>query len=534
MQIELEIVPFKACQFEQQVRTAARLARSSTLPDQVKYLISYLTHDEMGAASMLVERPYVDRHYLTEYQGYYATGLRDVPRHTTRVHLFSGEVDLDEARERLRQAGDEETRRAVQSDLQEAYLGFVVLRPLPTAPIGRTVLKWYGGRDARCFGPQPPPHRVHVLGLTLKAHGVQFHQQDQAVGACATAAVWCALAAVMRRDGGRSPTPITITEQAIRSLPTSRALPAVAGLTLEQMVGAINASGYSPDVIKPEGNPATFQLQLMTYVRSGIPVILQVREEGAHEGHAVTVVGFRVSDDEHAVPLIEDPFSESRSIRAKGMTRLYVNDDRLGPYARMVWEVEPSRDPALATPAKAGEPDCEVVPESEIEEAPHLIFPTIKFSPHTAGFEDYCTPMRIWAAIAPLYPKIRINALELLSVAAELWPLAAFIAGKDRDQMLLESFFSLGGSYTGKVYKLGMEPARAADIASSLLLSRYVGVLRFTIGAHWLIDVVCDATDIHRKIPAWSSVLAILFFDPDHAARARTQIERDYPHVVIL
>lgn len=512
MRLDIQGRAFSARAMEEVVRAAARMSGDGPMPDQFRYLVSYLAHEEMAAASMLVERPYVDRHYLTEYQGYYATALREVPRHTVRVHFFSAGVDIADARARLGQAEDANARMAIQRELQNAYLGFVVIRPLPTAPIGRTVLRWYGGRDARCFGPQPPPHRVHILGLTLKAHGVQFHQQDQAVGACATAALWSALAAVMRRDGGRSPTPITVTEQAIRSLPTSRALPAVAGLTLEQMVGAVNASGYSPDVIKPDGNSAIFQLQLMTYVRSGIPVILQVREEGANEGHAVTVVGFRVSDNEHEVAPISHPVSQSRILRAKGMTRVYVNDDRLGPYARMCWFDETS---------EANEP------------ADGSAFPTLMFSPNGAGFDDFRKRMRIWTAIAPLYPKIRINALDLLSVAAEVLPMAAHLAGPDRERLLVETFFSLGGAYAEGVYNLGIEPARAAEIASSLLLSRYVGVLRFMVGDRWLLDVVCDATDIHRKVPAWNSVIAVLFASPEQASSLRAQMERQYGHVVV-
>lgn len=519
------------------MRPAARLAADAPVPDQVKYLVCYLRHDEMAAATLLVEEPYVDRHFLAEYQGYYATALRDVPRHTTRVHIFSRGVDVAGARDRLRRAQDAEARQQIQRDLQAAYLGFVVVRPLPTAPIGRTVLRWYGGQDARCFGPSPPPHRVHIFGLTLKAHGVQFHQQDQAVGACATAAVWSALAAVMRRDGGRSPTPIAVTEQAIRSLPTSRALPAVAGLTLEQMVCAVNASGYSPDVIKPDDNHAVFKLQLMTYVRSGIPVILQVREDGAQEGHAVTVVGFRVSDDEHETTPVAHPISSSHVLRAKGMTRVYVNDDRLGPYASMTWLDEPPPiPPEVGTTAERAllePPPAEEAGDSEPTAG--STFPSLMFSPHGAGIDGFCKPMRIWTAVAPLYPKIRINALDLLSVATEVWPMVWFLAGPhDREQLRMESFFSLGGAYAEGIYDLGLEPARAVDIASSLLLSRYVGVLRFRVAEGWLLDVVCDATDIHRKVPAWSSVLAVLVASAHKAHGLQAQMQAQYSHVAVL
>ncbi len=66
---------------------------------------------------------------------------------------------------------------------------------------------------------------------------------------------------------------------------------------------------------------------LHTYLLSGIPVVLALRPGGG--GHAVTAVGFQMS--EASIP-------RSRAtvpVRSAGLTKkLYVHDDRLGPYAR--------------------------------------------------------------------------------------------------------------------------------------------------------------------------------------------------------
>jgi hypothetical protein len=521
---------FTVATFEAVVREACHIPEDARLADQVRYLAEYLAHAEMGAKALFIEHPYIDRHFLTEYQGYYATALRDTPRFTTRIHAFSADLSVQRLVERLAATTSKADRELVQADIQQAYLGFVVLRPLAASPIGRTVLSWYEGRHARCFGPEPPLQRVHLLGLTLNARGVQFHQQDPAVGACATAAVWSALAAVMRRDGGRSPTPLEVTEWATRSLPTTRAFPAVSGLTLEQMIAAINASGYSPDVIKPEGHPALFRLQLMTYVRSGIPVVLQVREEGATEGHAITMVGFRVSDDQYDAPAIRYPFKESLALRAKGMTRVYVHDDRLGPYARMTWI--PEQEPASYHESPAEDAPANEDQEGAAPSTPLSSLPSLRFD--GAGFEGFNRAVRVWNAIAPLYPKIRINALDLHSVAAELWPMVRFMAGPERrDQLLLETCFSLGGSYLSSLYEGGLTPARAAEIARTVLLSRYVGVLRFCVDDEWLLDAVCDATDIHRDQPAWGSVLALIPASDSSLEDLRERLREQFPHVTV-
>lgn len=504
MDLSIRSKPFRKHVFEEVVRVACRLPERAALPEQVAYLMSYLQHEEMGATSMLVEYPYVDRHYLTEYQGYYATALRDTPRHTTRVHLFTEEVDVDQLGEELTEASAD-ARRAIQERLQHSYLGFVILRPLPAAPVGRTVLRWFRGSHERCFGPPPPPHRVHIFGLRLKAHGVQFHQQDRAVGACATAALWCSLASVMRRDGRRSPTPLAITETASRSLPTSRTLPAVGGLTLDQMVGAINAAGYSPDVVKPTENHAAFKLQLTTYLRSGIPVVLQVREEQAADGHAVTAVGFRA---ETSAEPIAHGISNSWTLRAAGMTRLYVHDDRIGPYARMVWHDDGVGGASL---------------------------PILRLWPHGRSRGATECNLRVWSAIAPLYPKIRINALDLHNVAAEVWPMAAQVADGERDSLILESFFTRAGDYLSACHDLALDdPARRVALVSTLLLSRYVGVLRFATARGWVLDVICDATDIHRAEPRWASVIAIIPAKSEQRDELKRFVAHDMPHISVI
>jgi len=512
--------PFNLFTFEALIERACGL-KSGQPPPQVRYLLSYLLNGEIAARVMWVEHPYVDRHFLTEYQGYYATALRPPPSTTTRVHFFFSDVDPREVAGRLADA-DSDARKAIRKELQSAYIGFVVLRPLATAPIGRTVLRTYDARPSRCYGPRPSPHRVHVLGLTLKVHGIQFHQQDQAVGACATAAVWCSLAAVMRRDGGRAPTPLEVTTGAHAALPTARVLPAVSGLTLDQMAAAVNAVGYSPDVFKANDHAGMFLWQLTTYLRSGFPAVLQVLEAGQPDGHAITVVGFRTSDDDQRVEDIEFPMGANGVIRAAGVTRLYAHDDRLGPYARMILIPQPSRVPRAHSGRRFGEIEARLdvlegkdpIEEAEGDDLTDNIatMPSIAFKPNGTGFDEFEQPMEMYAAIVPLYPKIRITARDLQAISIEVWPVVRMLAGEQgRDAVFLEGWFSHAGRYLEGLYELSaLEAGRVVEVVSTLHLSRYVGVLRFNVREAWLVDVVCDATDIHRPSAKWGSVLAVI------------------------
>jgi hypothetical protein len=110
----------------------------SALPatTQTRYLLDYLKH--LGAAVVLEESNYFDRDYLSEFASFYGVSSRGYGNTCRRLHFFS---DAGVNRQRfVRCAGGSE--RSV-SQLTKAYLGFVVLRPIPAAPLGKTVLRWY-------------------------------------------------------------------------------------------------------------------------------------------------------------------------------------------------------------------------------------------------------------------------------------------------------------------------------------------------------------------------------------------------------
>jgi hypothetical protein len=181
-------------------------------------LAGYLGANGLSVQTMVVESPYVDRHYIEEYSRYYASSFRPPPPATVRIHCFAEpwtDEQLDSAVTAV--AGGDEQREALQNRLQASYRGYVVVRPLPYAPIGRSVLAVYSDKPSRQFTTQP--HRVHLLGLELVVDGVPFQQQEVAVGACATTAMWSALAVVSRSTGSRGPTPYQITEAAPGTTP---------------------------------------------------------------------------------------------------------------------------------------------------------------------------------------------------------------------------------------------------------------------------------------------------------------------------
>ncbi len=450
------------------VQKASEAPPDGETPAQVRYLASYLSHPDCRARTFLVEEPYVDRHYLEEFTGYYANRFQPPSHRTKRFHFFSkeiGQLDLEKLRKKAASGGYAE----VTAELQDGYLGFAVIRPLPSAPVGRTILSAYHGEE-RCYGTPATRHRVHLAGIVLEVDGVPFQQQDRAVGACATTAVWSALSRTMRADGNRAPTPLSVTLAATRSTVLSRVLPADGGLEVGQICSAIHHFGYSPLPLRPLDEPAIFLMALKCYVRSGMPVILHLGLPGEGEkktgdGHAATVVGFRDDHPDEPPPPIELRLSESHSLIEKGISRFYVHDDRLGPYARMRWRREDNK---------------------------------LEVYPYEKGWDEFEGPMQVWAAVVPLYPKLRLSATDLISFAGDLLPLVkTLLTPEERGALRVETRFEHGGRYLENLLRDARLSADRSLALTVIPLPRYVGLIRFLANEH-VVEVVCDTTDIYR------------------------------------
>ena len=269
----------------------------------------------LHAKSYVLEDPYIDRDWSADYLQFYAQTFRAHDRHCKRVHFFSDNISPLLSRplstDRLAQI-----RRLSNT----TYCGFCVIRPLPTAPIGRTVLKGWvrSGFNMEATVTCRANFDAHLLGVDLQVTGASFLQQDARVGACAQVAIWAGMRHMHARhnynwvsvaDITRFATPTTATEAV--SLPAGSEF-----LTSERMIRAISDAGYQPLCFR---RPA-IDRAILPYVESGIPVILGLNTDGTL-GHAVTVVG--------RVFAKQDPPTNSA---IDYVPAYIVHDDQDGPY----------------------------------------------------------------------------------------------------------------------------------------------------------------------------------------------------------
>ena len=269
----------------------------------------------LNVRSYVLEDPYIDQDYSTDYSQFYARTFRTHERYCKRVHFFSDDISP-----LLQRPLSTEKLNDLRGFAQQAYCGFCVIRPLSAASIGRTVLlaRLASGFDMEATVTCRADFDAHLLGVRLQVTGTSFLQQDSRVGACAQVAIWAGMRHMHARYDYNWVSVADITRFA---RPPSRieaaSLPnASAALSTDAMVRAIAEAGYQPLVL-PGPDLAN---AILPYVESGIPVILGLNIGGTM-GHAVTVIG-RV--------LAKQASPTNQAIDY--VPAFIVHDDQSGPY----------------------------------------------------------------------------------------------------------------------------------------------------------------------------------------------------------
>ncbi len=283
--------------------------------NQIDYLYKYL--DSLGCKTILLESEYVDRDYLEDYSRYYVKCFTRYGERCARLHFFSESFNHSDFTEKL-----QKYNTATQSALNQIYLGFIVVKPLPKTFIGKSCLKVYPSiQESQTKKVIKRTYNISLFGIPLNLETVAFQEQDKVVSACATTAIWTALQALDTKDLRTVPSCSEITLSAINHVSESSNSFPNKGLSNKQILRALDTQGYinhkiSVDTISEEGKES-FMNVAKSYVRSGIPIILGADvydidgdKVEKNDGHAVTIVGYDSN------------------------TAVYIHDDRVGPFAK--------------------------------------------------------------------------------------------------------------------------------------------------------------------------------------------------------
>jgi len=480
---------------------------------QISYLRSYL--DELEATTIVEEANYFDRDYLSEFSAFYSVSSKGYPNICRRLHFFSG----NRFNRRLLKSAAAGHQTAFKR-LKKDYLGFIVIRPIPAAPLGRTVVRWYADVERNKSTPRVVnPSRkyfVHLAGIQLSVTGLAWQQQDTGVGACATVGLWTMFHSSAFDDHHAIPTTADITRAAHRRASLGARMFPSTGLTIHQICEAVKEQYLSPiitegDIQDENGNVVGFSRERFSatcasFIRSGYPVLI-IGQLGVRGGHAICSVGFR--------SCAPDPVTIGEvCLQDGGIEYLYIHDDNIGPNVRLKISTEEIASngslidvTSLKTDAPPSRSQTPRIKRDEINY--DSIIPTqllvavhndLRTSPDKLHISGLKSAYVIASVLKTLAQNSRVNGFGL-TLSTRFVKLAAFMTTE------LENTLSASPKILGKV-----RFSLSEDVPP---MSLHIGVVRIGLDdATPLVDIIYDTTDSDRNHPVFAHIAYSSFIKP--------------------
>jgi hypothetical protein len=435
------------------------------------YLFNYLDH--IGVKTIISELNYIDRDYLEDFSDYYVRCFSEYKRWCKRVHFFSNDFLETDFLSLIRHSHDKDN----SIDLQAEYCGFIVLRPLPDAIIGRTVLKVYEKtkENGVRYYPCVRPYNINLFSIQLTLKSLAFQEQDSVLAACATVALWCCFHKTYQLFRTHLLSPSKITRLANNGIRSGRLIPS-AGLSVEQICSVIRQVDLEPELFSVGIETPLLSL-IYAYLKMEIPVLLVVAQKEYEIPHAITVTGFSLKEER---VLDSEVKSHVRSVPmiALKIDEFYAHDDQLGPFSRLK---------IIGSNQKS---DCS-------EDDQSLIILEESWIENGSEKSLQLIPL---ALIVPVYHKIRVNFIDVRSLLTRLHHLLEESFPNWSSSLEWDVFLTDVNNYKKSCYKL---PIDRLSIDRILLRHHPKYIWRSTLYYHNspILEILIDATDIAHSCP---------------------------------
>ena len=253
-----------------------------------------------AASCVVAEEQYFDLDYRSEFSATHETTFSARNPNALRLHFFSSQPTTSTLAE------------AVQ-EIQNSYLGYIVLRPQVAGAVGRSLIPPPAEEDAQVRTRVRETNEL--FGTYLQAYGVPFMQQDGALLVCAHVSAWiCHYTMVLRGLVQRIPS-ARFHSQTRSPASKSRSFPSI-GLTSTALAEVLTSVGLPPEYIADQRlrtNPglewyhrpalrealyrnSTYEVikenltsSVCRYLNSGIPVIMF----DASNSHTYVICGYK-------------------------------------------------------------------------------------------------------------------------------------------------------------------------------------------------------------------------------------------------
>jgi len=344
---------------------------------QLQYLCSYLEIDHINCQTIVVESEYIDRHYLEDYAEYYARCFPEHPRTCSRLHFFSTEFSQTDLNECLRSEKESKVE-----EIRASYIGFAVIRPIPHTVFAKVCLTPYAAllRNPACK-ILTRKNETSLFGLELSVDTIPFIEQDKVVSACATSALWVALSTNSDMSPNELPSPSAITKSATTGgLEAARTFP-TSGLSPPQILRSLRHYGLEPSIVwDSQRQLENLYAQIHGYLSNNSAAILGglIYQQDAEAtqllgAHLVCVTGYALD----SAGVSKRASTTQQRLRSVEISKLYVHDDRSGPYVRLSTKPEEidhdGKKQIGLRMSVAGRSDCIFVPTIAIVGLYHKI-----------------------------------------------------------------------------------------------------------------------------------------------------------------
>jgi hypothetical protein len=325
------------------------------------YLQDYLGSNGLRATHQMTEDEYVNRDFLLDYSEFYSKCFTErYKRKCCRIHFFRiAEPDGDSHTSWTNAILNPKKNTSFWS---EAYLGFVVVKPIPHSLIGYSILKHFN-----YFKDQTPycknrefwainGCKINLFGADIEIQSLPFIQQDSVLAACASVSIWTVFQKASESSFVIKKSPGQITKDAADVNSDGGRLIPNDGLDIHDMCAAITKNGLdtvvyntkSPSILDSEtvldlslkarkkgkrqreieNLEFSTLIKKIVYAYSGLenPVILGLsvpRGERRAE-HAVAIGGYNLNET-----------TGMSMWKAERIDKLYVHDDQLGPFSKI-------------------------------------------------------------------------------------------------------------------------------------------------------------------------------------------------------
>jgi hypothetical protein len=440
--------------------------------------------------TIVVESKYICKDYHDTYVNFYSKKFSHYQNRCVRLLFFRESISKNQ--------WDTWWDKDVEV-LNEAFIGYSVIRPTRVRSIGRTVLDPRYCRSApgyMCLSN----YKVNFYGVELTVRGFPHISQDSDVTVCAHAAVWMTLRYFSERYPiYRETYPYQIT-QLTTDLSEGRLVPSE-GLSVFQVSEIFSRSGFFPRLyVRDRWSPPTdrgrFLRLLYSYIESGLPLVLELPE---HQ-HAVVAIGHSPPDYSRRPP-------KGAKFSSDYLSGLVINDDNKMPYQLM---------PITKRAAK------KQIGNGKVANTP---------SPSTQGFRSRFSMNEIGSFVVPLHEHIYLAAedVERLTIALlakdKTFSLHATHQAVRFEDLVIRNFLTTARAYkmrmrqkisakrngTGDEHQLTPPPSGVGDIYLDIAMPKFIWVCELStqdLYKHGKIlgEIIWDATAARHDNSPWIAI----------------------------